>query len=147
MDDIRIIKKYPNRRLYDTAVSRYITLDEIRELVIKHIRFKVIDTRSDEDKTNDVLLQIISDQESKSAPIFTTEILLNIIRFYGNPLQSMFSDFLEKMVSTDFSKVFQQSPMFNTLSELAKQNISIWQNAYDQFLHDKAKTKSKKDST
>lgn len=150
MSDIRIIKKYPNRRLYDTAISQYITLDEVRELVLKHVKFQVIDVRSNEDMTNYVLLQIISEQETQHSPIFTTEILQNIIRFYGNPLQNMMSQFLEKTFSGDFPQYLQdlveKDPFFNTMSEVTKQNIALWQSAYNQYFNKKPEKKSSKKS-
>lgn len=139
MNTPRIIKKYPNRRLYDTEVSCYITLDEVKSLVLNHVPFKIVDARSDEDMTNYVLLQIISEQEGGNSPIFTSEILQNIIRFYGNPLQKMMSEFLEKTFSsfTDPQSQFQdyfKSTHFDTMAELTKRNMTIWQSAVDQFL-------------
>lgn len=138
MDQIRIIKKYPNRRLYDTTISSYITLDEIKELVLKHIKFKIIDKNTDEDMTDYVLLQIITEKESMGSPIFTTEILQNIIRFYGNPLQKWMSQFLENSFSTlfeqqaHFQKNFKENP-FNVMTELVQKNMAIWQANFDQY--------------
>lgn len=78
---VRIIKKYPNRRLYDTEISRYITLAEVRELVMQGIKFKVRDKNTDDDITRSILLQVISEEEEGgSVPIFTTDLLLRIIR-------------------------------------------------------------------
>jgi polyhydroxyalkanoate synthesis repressor PhaR len=99
MDALRIIKKYPNRRLYDTVISRYITLDEVKQLVLEQISFKIIDDRSDEDMTNYVLLQILMQEESNHSPILTADILKSLICFYGNPLQQAVSNFLEKGLS------------------------------------------------
>ena len=96
MEEPRIIKKYPNRRLYDTEISRYITLDEVKELVIGRTAFKVIDDRTAEDMTNHVLIQILAQEENGSSPLFTTEILKSLICFYGNPLQKAMSQILEK---------------------------------------------------
>lgn len=151
MDQIRIIKKYPNRRLYDSTISRYITLDEIKELVLKHVKFKVVDADTEEDVTDYVLLQIIIEKESGSSPIFTTEILQNLIRFYGNPLQKMLSEFLEKSFSSivekqnDFQKFIKQDNPFNAFVELTKQNVETWQNAFDQYVtKPKTKKRSKK---
>lgn len=138
---MRIIKKYPNRRLYDTAVSRYITLDEVKSLVLNHVPIKIVDARTDEDMTAYVLLQIISEQEGGTTPIFTVEILQNIIRIYGNPLQKMLSEFLEKTFSSindprKFQEYFQQSPL-ETMTDFAKMNMSTWQSTVDNFFNSK----------
>lgn len=146
MGQIRIIKKYPNRRLYDTTISAYITLDEIKELVLKHIKFKIIDKNTDEDVTDYVLLQIITEKESMGSPIFTTEFLQNMIRFYGNPLQKWMSQFLENSFSTlfeqqaHFQKNFKENP-FNIMTELVQKNMAIWQANVDQYYSNHSKTK------
>ena len=93
---MRIIKKYPNRRLYDTEISRYITLDDVRKLVVSGIDIHVTDVKTEEDLTRSVLLQIISEQEHEGKPIFNTPMLTQLIRFYGNAYQSAFSDYLQK---------------------------------------------------
>src|SRR3546814_7260350 len=80
MSDGRIIKKYPNRRLYDTHISRYITLEEIRQLVLQDVKFRVEDKRTHDDITRSILLQVISDQEEGGDPIFTNDLLEFIIR-------------------------------------------------------------------
>ncbi|MDF1528350.1 MAG: polyhydroxyalkanoate synthesis repressor PhaR, partial [Sedimenticola sp.] len=82
MSNTRIIKKYPNRRLYDTELSRYITLNDIRELVMKGSDFQVVDTNSNEDLTRSILLQIMLDEESGGEPLFSAKMLSQIIRFY-----------------------------------------------------------------
>ena len=81
MTDVRIIKKYPNRRLYDTEISRYITLEEVRQLVLQNVQFRVEDKRTHEDITRSILLQVIAEQEEGGNPIFTTELLHFIIRY------------------------------------------------------------------
>jgi polyhydroxyalkanoate synthesis repressor PhaR len=96
MSEPRIIKKYPNRRLYDTAVSSYITLEDVKQLVLERADFHVIDARTNTDITRGILLQIISEQEEQGNPIFTTEVLAHIIRFYGDTLQGMMGNYLEK---------------------------------------------------
>ena len=153
MAKIRIIKKYPNRRLYDTDSSQYTTLDEIKHLVLKQVKFKVVEASTEEDVTNYILLQIINENEAGRTPIFTTEILQNIIRFYGNPLQNMMSDFLENCFSTvteqkmDFGNYFQNmtgnSNPFNKLVDIAKQNFAIWQTTQNTTFTDSADKKSK----
>ncbi|MDX1901205.1 MAG: polyhydroxyalkanoate synthesis repressor PhaR [Gammaproteobacteria bacterium] len=120
----RIIKKYPNRRLYDTESSCYITLDEIRLLVVQHIPFQVVDSRTKEDVTNHVLLQIIHEQESTTQPFFTTILLENIIRFYGNPLQNAMRDFFEKGLSY-FNE--NQDDYQNVFQKMMESNVALWQ--------------------
>src|SRR3546814_9731 len=87
MSDVRIIKKYPNRRLYDTHISRYITLEEIRQLVLQDVKFRVEDKRTHDDITRSILLQVISDQEEGGDPIFTNDLLEFIIRYYGDKFE------------------------------------------------------------
>jgi polyhydroxyalkanoate synthesis repressor PhaR len=97
---VRIIKKYPNRRLYDTSQSSYVTLDDVKDLVLKGEEFQVIESRSKEDITRSVLLQIISEQEAQDGvPLFTNQVLQQLIRFYGDSLQGLMGEYLEKSVS------------------------------------------------
>src|SRR5690606_13541044 len=81
---VRIIKKYPNRRLYDTDTSSYITLAEVKALVMDNEPFVVRDAKSNDDLTRSILLQIILEEETAGVPIFTEQVLANIIRFYGH---------------------------------------------------------------
>ncbi len=97
---VRVIKKYPNRRLYDTDTSAYITLAEVKRLVMKSEPFRVLDVKTSDDLTRSILLQIILEEESGGAPMFTEAILANIIRFYGNSMQSFMGSYLEKNVQT-----------------------------------------------
>ena len=97
---IRVIKKYPNRRLYDTNTSAYITLAEVKRLVMKSEPFVVVDVKTNDDLTRSILLQIILEEESSGAPMFTEAILANIIRFYGNSMQGFMGSYLEKNVQT-----------------------------------------------
>jgi polyhydroxyalkanoate synthesis repressor PhaR len=99
-DEIRLIKKYPNRRLYDTATSSYITLADVKQLVLDQVNFKVVDAKSEEDLTRSILLQIILDEESAGAPMFSSDMLSQIIRFYGNAMQGMMGSYLEKNIQT-----------------------------------------------
>ena len=96
----RVIKKYPNRRLYDTRTSSYITLAEVRQLVMDNTLFVVRDAKSNEDLTRSILLQIILEEESGGAPMFTEAVLANVIRFYGNAMQSFMGAYLEKNVQS-----------------------------------------------
>lgn len=100
MSDTRVIKKYPNRRLYDTATSSYITLADVKKLVLESIDFKVVDAKTGEDLTRSILLQIILDEEAAGAPMFSSDVLSHIIRFYGNAMQGMMKTFLEKNIQT-----------------------------------------------
>jgi polyhydroxyalkanoate synthesis repressor PhaR len=100
-EDVRVIKKYPNRRLYDTATSSYITLADVKKLVLENIAFKVEDAKSHEDLTRSILLQIILEEESaQGAPMFSCDMLTNIIRFYGNAMQGMMGNYLDKNIQT-----------------------------------------------
>lgn len=130
-----LIKKYANRRLYDTVQSAYITLDELKTLIIKHMPVKIIDTKSKKDLTRSCLIQIILEQEESGYPTFTTEILENIIRFYGNPLREQFAVFLNKSLTMFFEqqKTFQNSQAsdnfkdpISLMSELTTMNMSLW---------------------
>src|SRR6185369_4218932 len=91
----RLIKKYPNRRLYDTKTSAYITLSDVRDLVLGSESFKVLDAKTGEDLTRSILLQIILEEESAGVPLFTTDLLSQMIRFYGHAMQGMLGKYLE----------------------------------------------------
>jgi polyhydroxyalkanoate synthesis repressor PhaR len=97
-ESLRLIKKYPNRRLYDTQTSSYITLADVKELVLKHEEFQVIDAKSNEDLTRPILLQIILEEESTGAPMFSHDVLTQFIRFYGNAMQGIMGNYLERNV-------------------------------------------------
>jgi len=92
----RLIKKYPNRRLYDTQTSAYITLADVKQLVLENEDFRVIDAKSNEDLTRSILLQIILEEEAGGAPLFSSSMLAQIIRFYGHAMQGMMGAYLEK---------------------------------------------------
>jgi polyhydroxyalkanoate synthesis repressor PhaR len=95
---IRVIKKYPNRRLYDTANSGYITLADVKQMVLEFIDFQVIDAKSGDDLTRGILLQIILEEESVGMPMFSSEMLSQMIRFYGNALQGIMGNYMEQNV-------------------------------------------------
>jgi polyhydroxyalkanoate synthesis repressor PhaR len=86
---VRLIKKYPNRRLYDTQTSTYITLADVKQLVLENELFKVVDAKSSEDLTRSILLQIILEEESGGMPMFSSTMLAQVIRFYGHAMQGM----------------------------------------------------------
>ena len=92
----RVIKKYPNRRLYDTDTSSYITLTEIKQLVMDSESFVVRDAKTGDDLTRSILLQIILEEEAHGSPMFTAPVLSNIIRFYGHAMQGFMGGYLEK---------------------------------------------------
>lgn len=149
----RVIKKYPNRRLYDTEQSRYITLVDLQKLVLAGEDFEVVDANSGNDITRNILLQIISEQESGGRPLFTTDILLRIIRFYGASVQDAFSTYLEQSLSLfeqqqqafheQFREAVQHSPV-TALSEMTQRNLELWQQIQDQFFANAGLKKPKK---
>ncbi len=94
----RIIKKYPNRRLYDTETSTYITLAEVKDLVLAYRDFQVRDAKSGEDLTRSILLQIILEEESGGVPMFSSDMLANIIRYYGHAMQGLMGSYLERSI-------------------------------------------------
>jgi polyhydroxyalkanoate synthesis repressor PhaR len=138
MSEERLIKKYANRRLYDAAQSRHITIDDIRNMVIAGTRVKVIEDKSNEDITRLVLLQVIADQEQFGRPILSTSLLESMIRFYGNSMQSYFSSYLEKSVETFIrqQEVMQQqmNGATNPIAELTRQNLELWAKMQETML-------------
>lgn len=109
---VRVIKKYPNRRLYDTATSAYITLAEVKDLVMERENVVVRDAKTSEDITRSIFLQIILEEEAGGRPMFTEAALANIIRFYGHAMQSFMGSYLERNVQafTDIqAKVAEQA--------------------------------------
>ncbi|MFM1858723.1 MAG: polyhydroxyalkanoate synthesis repressor PhaR [Burkholderiaceae bacterium] len=131
----RLIKKYPNRRLYDTRTSTYITLADVKELVLSHEDFQVVDAKSGTDLTRSILLQIILEEESSGAPIFSAQVLSNVIRFYGNAMQGMMGSYLEKNIqafSEIQSKMQEQSQAFTAGKGIAGQE------AWAQFMASQA---------
>ncbi len=111
-EQVRLIKKYPNRRLYDTKTSAYITLGDVKELVLKFENFKVVDAKSGDDLTRSILLQIILEEETGGVPIFSTELLGQMIRFYGNAMQGMLGKYLENNIKifVEFQQKLQDQP-------------------------------------
>ena len=97
-DPGRLIKKYPNRRLYDTKTSTYITLADVKELVLKQESFHVVDAKSSEDLTRSILLQIILEEEAGGAPMFSSDVLTQFIRFYGSAMQGMVGSYMESNI-------------------------------------------------
>ena len=134
MAEARVIKKYSNRRLYDATASRHVTLEDLRKLIIGGAKIKVVDDKSGEDLTRQILLQIIAEQEQFGTPVLSTELLEAIVRFYGNPVQEVFSRYIEQSLGgiMQQQRVMQdemaralKSPMA-PLAELARQNMELW---------------------
>ena len=96
----RVIKKYPNRRLYDTDTSTYITLAEVKRLVMENEPFAVRDVKTGEDLTRSILLQIILEEEANGSPMFTAPVLANVIRFYGHAMQGFMGGYLERSIQS-----------------------------------------------
>jgi polyhydroxyalkanoate synthesis repressor PhaR len=96
--EVRMIKKYPNRRLYDTANSGYITLADVKQMVLSGVEFKVVDAKTNDDLTRAILLQIILDEESGGMPMFSSEMLAQLIRFYGSAQQTIMGQYIEQNV-------------------------------------------------
>lgn len=118
---IRLIKKYPNRRLYDTQTSTYITLADVKQLVLEQAEFQVVDAKSGDDLTRQILLQIILEEEQEGQPMFTPPVLAQIIRSYGNAMQGMMGSYLEKNVQAfiDIQKKLQeQSQAFYSTNKI-----------------------------
>ena len=97
---MRVLKKYPNRRLYDTQTSSYITLADVKAMVLDGQTFEVRDAKTSEDITRSILLQIILEEETGGVPMFSTAALSQIIRFYGHAMQGVMGDYLEKNMQT-----------------------------------------------
>src|SRR5271154_3317458 len=123
----RIIKKYPNRRLYDTETSTYITLAEVKELVLGYKDFLVQDAKTGEDLTRSILLQVILEEESGGVPMFSTDMLANIIRYYGHAMQGLMGSYLERSIHAfhEAQKRFQEQA--HTLyGEMPKVPADAW---------------------
>ena len=140
MSEPRIIKKYPNRRLYDTAISRYITLDDVKQLALEDQKFRVIDARSKEDITRSILLQIIVEREEAGEPLLSAALLERLIRFYGGEMQGFLASYLERSVeafSNQHEALREQFVRFvseNPVTELTRRNLALWEKMQNQML-------------
>ena len=131
----RIIKKYPNRRLYDTEISSYITVEEVRQLILDGEDFEVRDAKSGEDLTRQVLLQIIAEQEQGGEPVLSTQLLSQIIRFYGDSMQGFMGNYLERSMQLFLEQQNQfrqqlggmlgQTP-WTMMNQMAERNLEAW---------------------
>jgi polyhydroxyalkanoate synthesis repressor PhaR len=143
MKEPRVIKKYPNRRLYDTTESRYITLADVRKLVVEKAEFVVIDKKTNEDITRSILLQVIAEQE-QGEPLMSQDFLSQIIRSYGGAMQSFVGSYLENSLKL-FANQQQQmrerirdntgSDPFAAFAGLTQKNLEFWRSMQDQFFN------------
>ena len=131
----RVIKKYPNRRLYDTEISSYITIEDVRQLIIDGESFEVRDAKTGEDLTRCVLLQIIAEHEQDGEPVLSTQLLGQIIRFYGDSLQSYMGSYLERSMELFLEEqqsfrqqiggMLGQTP-WAMMNQLTERNLEQW---------------------
>ncbi|MBM0105292.1 polyhydroxyalkanoate synthesis repressor PhaR [Steroidobacter sp. S1-65] len=138
----RVVKKYPNRRLYDTVESRYITLADIRRLVMDKIDFVVIDKKSQEDITRSILLQVIAEQEHAGEPLMSQDFLSQVIRSYGGAMQCLVGSYLEqslKLLSSQQQQMRDQmrgvigNDAYDSIATLTQQNIERWRSVQDDI--------------
>ena len=144
MTQERLIKKYANRRLYDATQSRHITLDDIRALIVKGEKIKVVEDKTGHDITRHILLQVIAEQEQFGRPILSTPVLEAIIRFYGNAMQGFLAGFLEKSVETflnqqeavqaQISKIVANTPLA-TVADMTRQNLETLAKVQESMLN------------
>jgi polyhydroxyalkanoate synthesis repressor PhaR len=120
----RVIKKYPNRRLYDTDTSSYITLAEVKQLVMDSETFVVRDVKTGEDLTRSILLQIILEEEANGSPMFTAPVLASVIRFYGHALQGFMGGYLEKNIQS----------LMDVQTKLGEQSKGLTPEMWTQFM-------------
>ena len=133
-DGPRVLKKYPNRRLYDTKISSYITLADVKSMVLSGVEFEVRDAKTGEDLTRSILLQIILEEETGGVPIFSAPMLSQIIRFYGHAMQGMMGSYLEKNLQTFTDIQARLAEQAKGLYEPQMQTPEMW----SQFLKGQA---------
>ena len=130
----RILKKYPNRRLYDTQISSYITLADVKAMVLTGETFEVRDAKTGDDLTRSILLQIILEEETGGVPIFSAPMLSQLIRFYGHAMQGMMGSYLEKNLQTFTEIQARLTAQSKGLYDPAAQTPEMWA----QFLNGQA---------
>lgn len=142
MTEPRVIKKYPNRRLYDTAESRYITVADIRRLVMDKVDFVVIDKKSQEDITRAILLQVIAEQEHTGEPLMSQDFLSQIIRSYGGAMQSFVGSYLEQSLKLlasqqqqirDHLRGTMGNEAYDSIATLTQRNLERWRAIQDDI--------------
>jgi polyhydroxyalkanoate synthesis repressor PhaR len=139
MSRVRTLKKYPHRRLYDAELSRYITLSDVRDLVVTGQDFKVVDTSNEEDITRSILLQIMLEEESGGEPLFTARMLSQIIRFHGGTFHGVFARYLEASLDLFAKQQHQLRPAriddpFAAMTNMARSNVEMWASLQKDFL-------------
>ena len=145
MSKERLIKKYANRRLYDASISKHVTLEDIRDLIVKGEKIRVVEDKSGEDITRLILLQVIAEQEQFGKPILTTQLLESIIRYYGGPMQDFMARYLEQSVSAfmrqqesvqqQISQMLNSTPPpMNAMAEMTRQNMELWNRMQESML-------------
>ena len=148
---MRTLKKYPNRRLYDTSQSCYVTIDNVRDLVLGHERFRVLDSKTGDDLTRSILLQIILEQENDAGEhVLTNEVLQHLIRFYGSGMQNNMAHFLEQSISfflnqqesmQDQMRTVIGSTPIGMLQKMTEDNMKLWESMSKSMLGKMAPTK------
>jgi polyhydroxyalkanoate synthesis repressor PhaR len=142
MSEPRVVKKYPNRRLYDTAESRYITLADIRRLVVEHVDFVVIDKKNQQDITRAILLQVIAEQEHSSQPMLSREFLSQVIRNHAEQAHGVLSSYLEQSIrlfsaqQRELRERIRQvtgSDALEAVAAFAERNYQRWRNVQDEI--------------
>lgn len=139
MNTRRVIKKYANRRLYDTVDSKHVTLADIRTLIVHGEDIQIVDDTTGDDITRSLLLQIIVDQEQAGQPLLTEYLLAQLIRFYGNPMQGMMADYLQKnvetfvnqqeLIQTQMNSVLSATPL-HTMRDIMNKNLQTWESMF-----------------
>ena len=138
--DTVIIKKYANRRLYNTRSSSYITLDHLAKMTREGVEFQVLDAKTGADITHQILIQIIMDEEASGEQMLPVSFLRDLIRMYGNSMQSLVPHYLEASMTnfranqSKLAKAFEESLGNNPLAKLAQQNLAMFRAAASAFL-------------
>jgi polyhydroxyalkanoate synthesis repressor PhaR len=153
---LRVIKKYPNRRLYDTEISSYITVEDVRQLIVDGEEFEVRDAKTGEDLTRSILLQIIAEHEQDGQPVLSTQLLSQIIRFYGDSLQGFMGNYLERSMQmfldqqgqlrNQLGGVLGQSP-WTLMNQLTERNLQFWNELQQNVAGGTGPSPSAKDKT
>jgi len=138
MSEPRVIKKYPNRRLYDTVESRYITLADIRRLVMDKVDFVVIDKKTQDDITRSILLQVIAEQEHAGEPLMSQDFLSQVIRCYGGAMQGYVGSYLEqslKLLSSQQQQIREhmREDAYGSIAMLTQKNLERWRSVQEDI--------------
>ena len=145
-----LIKKYPNRRLYDTETSKYIKLTDLKDLIVSGKYIKVIDSGNEEDITRSILMQIIMETENSGEPMFSSAMLQQVIRFYGSSMQGVFAKYLEESLlmfcrqQDELKQNFGADPLA-AMTKAAQKNMEMWSNFQNSFFTTPASDKDSSD--